>query len=122
MRAGSGPLNSAARSIATARARRLEYQTEGRAFARERGRRYAAGCVLYWAEGAKARNRVKLTNSDPEVLAFFAYFLRREFDVPDEKMRVYCNLFADHLDKQSEIEDSGSQSFGYRAHVFARRS
>jgi hypothetical protein len=105
VRAGTGPLTSAARSTATARARRLGYQAEGRALARDRSRMYAAGCVLYWAEGAKGRNTVKLTNSDPEVLAFFADFLRREFDVPDPKMRVYCNLFADHLEKQSAIED-----------------
>lgn len=30
--------------------------------------------MLYWAEGAKARNSVKITNSDPEVLVYFAKF------------------------------------------------
>jgi hypothetical protein len=105
LRAGLGPLNSARRSIAAARATRLAYQEEGRRLARTRGEKYAAGCILYWAEGAKGRNTAKLTNADPEVLVFFADFLRREFEVPDEKMRVYCNLFADHRDRQSEIED-----------------
>jgi hypothetical protein len=31
-------------------------------------------------------------------------FLRRYFEVPDEKFRVACNLFADHLERQREIE------------------
>ena len=73
--------------------------------ARERGASYAAGCMLYWAEGAKQRNSLKVTNSDPELLAFFADFLRRELDVPSERMRLSCNLFADHLDRQQQIED-----------------
>jgi len=66
---------------------------------------YAAGCMLYWAEGGKQRNSLKITNADPEVLVFFAGFLRTHFEVPNEKMRVYCNLFADHVDRQHEIED-----------------
>jgi len=54
---------------------------------------YAAGCMLYWAEGAKRRNCAKLTNSDPELLAFFADFLERELGVPRSGMQLSCNLF-----------------------------
>jgi hypothetical protein len=61
--------------------------------------------MLYWAEGAKARNVVKVSNSDPELLAFFATFLRREFNVRSDEIKVYCNLFADHLERQQEIEE-----------------
>jgi len=61
--------------------------------------------MLYWAEGAKARNVAKIINADPEVLVFFGRFLRRHFDVPNAKMSVYCNLFADHVSRQREIED-----------------
>ena len=61
--------------------------------------------MLYWAEGAKHRNTVKITNSDPALLVFFAGFLRRHFGVPSESMLVRCNLFADHADRQREIEE-----------------
>jgi len=37
----------------------------------------AAGSMLYWAEGDKARNQARLSNSDPELLRFFVDFLRR---------------------------------------------
>jgi hypothetical protein len=87
-----------------ARALRRGYQDDGRRLARERGAGYASGCMLYWAEGAKQRNSLKVTNSDPELLAFFADFLRRELDVPSERMALYCNLFADHVERQQEIE------------------
>jgi hypothetical protein len=99
-----GPVRAGERSAARARDRRRVYQEQGRRYARERGAGYVAGCMLYWAEGSKSRNSVKLTNSDPDVLAFFVRFLREEFGVPNGAMSVYCNLFADHLARQIEVE------------------
>jgi hypothetical protein len=32
---------------------------------------WVAGTVLYWAEGAKTRNNLRLTNSDPRALRLF---------------------------------------------------
>ena len=66
---------------------------------------YAAGCMLYWAEGGKGRNAVKMSNSDPALLAYFAAFLRVHFEVAGRVgSAIHCNLFADHLDRQHEIE------------------
>lgn len=31
-------------------------------------------------------------------------FLREQYDVRDEALRIDCNLFADHLERQKEIE------------------
>ena len=65
---------------------------------------HAIGCMLFWAEGSKEVNLAQLVNSDPALLRLFARFLRHYFDVPDEKFRVKCNLFADHLERQRDIE------------------
>lgn len=86
------------------RHRRLWWQVEGRALAGQGDPFHAAGYMLYWAEGSKTRNAAQMSNSDPDVLRFFAAFLRRYFDVPDAKFRVACNLFADHLERQREVE------------------
>jgi hypothetical protein len=99
-----GPMRAGMISAARARERRAEFHARGRARARTGSALYAAGCMLYWAEGGKRRNSVLLTNADPQVLAFFARFLREEFGVADEAMSVYCNLFADHVARQREIE------------------
>jgi len=61
--------------------------------------------MLFWAEGSKGRNSLQVANADPELLVFFAGFLRRHFSVPDDRITVSCNLFADHADRQREIED-----------------
>ena len=60
--------------------------------------------MLYWAEGEKCRHSVAMSNSDPELLAYFAKFLREHFNVGDERFRVHCNLFADHVARQQEVE------------------
>lgn len=104
VRAGLGPTNSARRSRARARAVREHYQSEGRLRARQGDASYAAGCMLHWAEGDKMRNSVRMANSDPELLALFAMFLRRHFGVRDDQIVITCNLFADHVDRQHEIE------------------
>lgn len=77
--------------------------------------------MLYWAEGAKSRNAVKLMNADPEVLVFFSGFLRQHFAVPDQKMRLYCNLPADHVTRQREIEDYWLEQLGL-PHVCLRKT
>ena len=60
--------------------------------------------MLYWAEGSKSRSSVEITNADPELIRTFAAFLREHFDVPGDAMRLQCNLFADHVERQLEIE------------------
>jgi transcriptional regulator with XRE-family HTH domain len=107
-----GPLRAGERSAARAREQRRAFQLHGRRRARSASALYAAGCMLYWAEGGKRRNSVLLTNADPHVLAFFARFLREEFSVADEAMSVYCNLFADHLARQREIEEFWLRTLG----------
>src|SRR6185312_12950661 len=67
-----GPMVAGERSAARAREVRRAYQDEGRRLARDRGLGYEAGCMLYWAEGAKRRNTLKITNSDVELLVYFA--------------------------------------------------
>jgi len=60
--------------------------------------------MLYWAEGSKSRNQIQFTNSDPEMTRLFVTFLRRYFHLRDTDIRITCNLFADHLVKQRDIE------------------
>jgi hypothetical protein len=60
--------------------------------------------MLYWAEGARSRQRVQFVNSDPEMVRFFVGFLRDAFGLRPEKITLSCNLFADHEVRQREIE------------------
>lgn len=95
--------DSSPNAVAALRRRRAS-QEEGRKLARQSAAPFVAGCMLFWAEGSKDRNAVIFVNSDPAMVAFFRRFLTEWFGVPDSKFRVACNLFADHLQRQHEIE------------------
>jgi hypothetical protein len=86
------------------RAERLAHQEHGRSLARGGDALHAAGCMLYWAEGSKSRNQVAFSNSDPEMVRTFVRFLRAYFDLRPVDIRVACYLYADHAERQREIE------------------
>lgn len=98
-------LRGASRNAERWRARRSAFQDEGREMARRGSWLFVAGVMLYWAEGDKShRNAARISNSDSEVLKLFMRFLRECLDVPNHQMRVTCHLFADHIERQYEIE------------------
>jgi AcrR family transcriptional regulator len=76
-----------------ARERRLRAQQEGRAAASRKDPLHQAGCMLYWAEGAKGRNQVCLANSDVHMLRFFIRFLRTYFDLDADRFGVRLNVY-----------------------------
>ena len=102
------------RAIATVMHRdaRLMAQEEGRMLASRGDVLHAAGCMLYWAEGSKRRNQLVFSNSDPEMIRFFVGFLRAYFSLDEQCMRITCNLFADHVDRQRQIEDFWLETCG----------
>jgi transposase-like protein len=97
-------LSGTAKQAANRRAERTAYQDDGRRLALQGEGCHVAGCMLYWAEGEKDRNAVRFSNSDPEMVRFFVSFLKTYFDLQDEEIRITCYLFADHVQRQREIE------------------
>jgi len=87
------------------RAERRAYQEDGRRRARRRDPGFVAGCMLYWAEGSKGRNQLQFSNADPVMARFFIDFLKTQFGLIGADIRITCNLYADHLARQREIEE-----------------
>jgi hypothetical protein len=79
LQAFNGHVNGRAVNSAIRRGARMIAQEEGRQLAQRREALHVAGCMLYWAEGAKDRNQIRFTNSDPEMARFFVGFLRTYF-------------------------------------------
>lgn len=52
----------------------------------------AAGTALYAGEGGKTSNKVTFANTDPAMIAFFCAWLRRFFDVGEQRIRVRVYL------------------------------
>ena len=77
----------------THRAKRLQWQEEGRRRARLGEPLHYGGCMLYWAEGAKQRNSAQLCNSDIHMVRFFRRFLSECFGVPPEAFRLSLHVY-----------------------------
>jgi hypothetical protein len=86
------------------REKRRLYQAEGRQKAREGDALHLAGCMLYWAEGAKSRHELLFVNSDADMLVIFIKFLRESMNIPDEKLKLRINCYLNNGLTQYEIE------------------
>jgi hypothetical protein len=94
------------------RAERVAYQEDGRRRARVREPGFVAGCMLYWAEGSKDRNQLQFSNADPAMARFFVDFLKTHFALRGDEIRITCHLYADHLEKQRQIEQHWLDALG----------
>ena len=65
---------------------------------------HRAGCMLYWAEGARNRNQVVFTNADADMLCFFREFLRRCYGVTDDRVALAVNVHLNNGLTLDEVE------------------
>jgi transcriptional regulator with XRE-family HTH domain len=87
----------------SARASRSAAQQHGRELARRGDPLHLAGCMLYWAEGAKTRNAVVFVNSDADMIELFLRFLRTSYGVPDDRVALSVNCHVSSGRDGSEI-------------------
>jgi hypothetical protein len=94
----------AAAWVARSREARRQSQADGRAAAREGNPLHLAGCMLYWAEGAKARNTVELSNSDPRMVVLFRRFLTEALAIDIDEIVMSLNVYTNNGLSIEEIE------------------
>jgi hypothetical protein len=94
----------AAAWVARSREARLQSQLDGRAAVREGNPLHLAGCMLYWAEGAKARNAIKFSNSDPRMLVLFRRFLTEALAIEIDEIVMTLNVYTNNGLSIEEIE------------------
>lgn len=82
---------------------RVAFQEAGRKKAKEMRPLHLAGCMLYWADGAKRRN-IYFANSDSEMHLLFIRFLREELGVKDSEIVVYLHCHTQNPEEIYELE------------------
>jgi hypothetical protein len=95
----------AAAWAARCRLSRLAWQEDGRREVRKGDPLHLAGCMLYWAEGAKSKNRVKLVNSDPHLIATFRRFLTDALEIDPAAIYFSINVYTGNGLSIGEIEE-----------------
>jgi transposase-like protein len=67
---------------------REKYQEQGRIDARAMDPLHMQGCMLYWAEGGKNTNAVRLVNTDGDLVRHFVAFLRHSYKMGDDSIKL----------------------------------
>lgn len=63
-----------------------------------------AGLFLYWGEGNKnLKTQLSLNNTDPKVLKFTLYWMKKALKIPKKKIKVWLHLYSD-MNPNKEIE------------------
>lgn len=60
--------------------------------------------MLYWAEGAKSRNTIGFTNSDPQMLLLFRRFLTEAMAIERDEILLAINVYTNNGLTLEEIE------------------
>lgn len=62
---------------------------------------FIAGLMLYWAEGdSKIKNPIRLSNTDPRMIALYIKFLTKSLKISKEKLRSTIILYPDLSEKK----------------------
>ncbi len=79
---------------------------------------FLCGLFLYWGEGSKTKGyTVSMSNTDPSVIVFFRKWLN-SMGVPDERIRIRLQLYAD-MEAKKEVE-YWSSILGLPLHSFRK--
>jgi hypothetical protein len=74
---------------------------------------FIAGLMLYWGEGDKVtKNTVRLTNTDPELIRLFIFFLEEICKIPREDVRISLLIYPDLDEKECRNYWAGTLSRG----------
>ncbi|MFA5760137.1 MAG: helix-turn-helix transcriptional regulator, partial [Clostridia bacterium] len=84
--------------------RRRKYQEIGRIKAKTEEILFVQGCMLYWGEGAKGR-KIDFTNTDPLMIVLFVKFLKKYFNVKNEKIKIFINCYLNNNLTLEEIKN-----------------
>lgn len=83
--------------------KRKAFQEQGQEKAKKENKcLHLAGCMLYWAEGAKSRNSIKFTNTDPYMIKLFLKFLYECFNLSSDNIKIICHS---HVLSDQTLED-----------------
>ncbi len=75
---------------------RVSYQEAGKEKAKENNLLHQAGCMLYWAEGAKSRTRCAFVNSDVHMMELFLKFIRTFYAEFEHKITLTISYYTNN--------------------------
>jgi hypothetical protein len=84
---------------------RKQYQEEGRKKAKEKNILHCMGCMLFWAEGTKNKNKITFTNSDVHMMKLFVKFLKESLNLTSKQITISVNCFLHNSKDIDEVHN-----------------
>jgi len=86
---------------------RRGYQEEGRQLFNKykSNSDFIAGIMLYWAEGRKSRYSMRFSNSDLDMMIVFVGFLRKYFEIDENKLSFAIQYYTGNDISQDDVEN-----------------
>jgi len=100
----NGQYLGAATRVSQGRERRAAHQAAGRKRVRNSDHDFVHACLLYWGEGAKSRHSLSFSNADADMVRVWMRLLRTALGAAEERIRLACYLYADHVAGQADVE------------------
>lgn len=87
--------------------------------------KWLIGIALYWAEGSKEKewapgSRTQFTNSDPEMIKFFLFWLFNIVNISKERVNLEIYLHENHKERVLEVIDYWSEITKFSKNNFDR--
>jgi transcriptional regulator with XRE-family HTH domain len=97
-----------------ARAIRKQYQQAGMEMMDEYrdDSLFVAGCMMHWAEGAKDKNRVNISNTDSFFLRLWLEFIWQFFDIQPSDIALHIHCYLNNNKTQQQIESYWLKKLG----------
>ncbi len=83
---------------------------------------FIAGIALYWAEGTKKQRGVVFCNSDPKLVKFMIYWLKRCFNIARDRLRCYVGINEIHQNREDIVKKYWSEMSSIPLSQFTKTS
>ncbi|TSC90006.1 MAG: hypothetical protein G01um10145_437 [Microgenomates group bacterium Gr01-1014_5] len=71
-----------------------------------------AGLALYWGEGSKKMGRLEISNSDPKLISFALYWLKKCFKIDETLISCYIGINEIHRSREQKVKDYWAELTG----------
>lgn len=97
---------------------RQNYQEIGKLKAQEKELLHCMGCMLFWAEGSKNKNKIAFTNSDVNMMKLFVKFLKESLKVQNKQISIRINCFLHDLKDMENVHAFWIQELNLEGAIF----
>lgn len=83
---------------------------------------FLSGLALYAGEGNKKTRKVRLCNSDPRIIIFMIYWLKKYFNLDNNDLRCFIGINEIHRKRENDVKEYWSRITGIPIKSFNKTS